>query len=153
MNHTSRLTQAIIDLDALVNNYQYIDQLTKNSNTIAVIKADAYGHDATKVAEALSEITEYFAVGFIDEALMLRSEGINNKILIPQHPNPEKQQPKVFLQLSISEIHLSFEFRPIIIQLSSICRPMIVQLSSDYRPNAQTSRDGTGWDGTGQDGR
>lgn len=86
MNHTSRLTQAIIDLDALVNNYQYIDQLTKNSNTIAVIKADAYGHDATKVAEALSEITEYFAVGFIDEALMLRSEGINNKILILEGP-------------------------------------------------------------------
>lgn len=86
MNHTSRLTQAIIDLDALVNNYQSIDQLTKNSNTIAVIKADAYGHDATKVAKALSEITEYFAVGFIDEALLLRSEGINNKILILEGP-------------------------------------------------------------------
>ena len=86
MNHTSRLTQANIDLAALVKNYQYIDKLTKNSNTIAVIKADAYGHDATKVAKALSQIADYFAVGFIDEALTLRNEGINNKILILEGP-------------------------------------------------------------------
>ena len=86
MNHTSRLTQAIIDLDALVENYQYINNITQESNTIAVIKADAYGHDAIKVAQALSQLTEYFAVGFIDEALALRDAGISNKILILEGP-------------------------------------------------------------------
>ncbi|KGJ92894.1 alanine racemase [Colwellia psychrerythraea] len=82
MNHTSRHTQAVIDLNALVNNYQYIDSLASNSNTIAVIKADAYGHDANKVALALSSEVNSFAVGFIDEALTLRSAGIKNEILI-----------------------------------------------------------------------
>jgi len=89
MNHTSRLTQAVIDLNALVKNYQYIDNLASNSNTIAVIKADAYGHDASKVASALSTKVKLFAVGFIDEALALRSDGIDNTILILEGPFKE----------------------------------------------------------------
>jgi alanine racemase len=89
MNHSSRLTQAVIDLDALVKNYQYIDNLASNSNTIAVVKADAYGHDATKVARALSAYVKLFAVGFIDEALALRSDGIDNTVLILEGPFKE----------------------------------------------------------------
>jgi alanine racemase len=89
MNHTSRLTQAVIDLDALIKNYQYIDSLTSKSNTIAVIKADAYGHDASKVASALSTRVNLFAVGFIDEALALRSDGIENTVLILEGPFKE----------------------------------------------------------------
>ena len=89
MKHTSRHTQAVIDLDALVKNYQYIDNFASKSNTIAVIKADAYGHDANKVAHALSAKVNLFAVGFIDEALALRSDGINNKVLILEGPFKE----------------------------------------------------------------
>ncbi len=86
MSHISRNTQAIIDLDALVKNYQYVDQLALNSNTIAVIKADAYGHDASKVAFALSSQVKLFAVGFIDEALALRADGITTPVLILEGP-------------------------------------------------------------------
>ncbi|OUR78730.1 alanine racemase [Colwellia psychrerythraea] len=86
MNYTSRLTQAVIDLDALVKNYQYIDNLASNSNTIAVLKGDAYGHDASKVAHALSSKVNLFAVAFIDEAIALRSNGINNTVLILEGP-------------------------------------------------------------------
>lgn len=89
MNYTSRLTQAVIDLDALVKNYQYLDSLATKSNTIAVIKADAYGHDANKVALALSSTVNLFAVGFIDEALTLRSAGITNTVLILEGPFKE----------------------------------------------------------------
>ncbi|ALO34645.1 alanine racemase [Colwellia sp. MT41] len=89
MSYISRLTQAVIDLDALVKNYQYIDSLAPNSNTIAVIKADAYGHDANKVAHALSATVNTFAVGFIDEAMALRSAGINNTVLILEGPFKE----------------------------------------------------------------
>ncbi|MEI6893244.1 MAG: alanine racemase [Colwellia sp.] len=89
MSYSSRFTQAIIDLGALVKNYQYIDNLASNSNTIAVIKADAYGHDANKVAHALSAKVNLFAVAFIDEAITLRSDGINNKILILEGPFKE----------------------------------------------------------------
>ncbi|TYK66745.1 alanine racemase [Colwellia echini] len=87
MSYTSRLTQAVIDLNALVSNYQYIDSLASNSNTIAVVKADAYGHDAIKVAHALRDKVSLFAVGFIDEALALRSGGIDTQILILEGPS------------------------------------------------------------------
>jgi len=82
MSYISRNTQAVIDLDALIKNYQYIDGLAPKSNTIAVIKADAYGHDASKVAHALSPLVNLFAVGFIDEALALREDGITTPVLI-----------------------------------------------------------------------
>lgn len=89
MSYSSRQTQAIIDLDALVNNYHYIDKIAKNSNTIAVIKADAYGHDANEVAHALKDSVKLFAVGFIDEALALRQDGITTQILILEGPFKE----------------------------------------------------------------
>ena len=89
MNYTSRLTQAIIDLDAIVKNYQYIDNLASNSNTIAVLKADAYGHNASKIAQALSREVNILAVAFIDEALALRADDINTKVLILEGPFKE----------------------------------------------------------------
>ena len=89
MSYTSRLTKAIIDLDALVKNYQYISNLSSNSDTIAVIKADAYGHDASKVAQALSSEVNLLAVAFMDEALALRADGINTKVLVLEGPFKE----------------------------------------------------------------
>lgn len=86
MSYISRHTQAVIDLPALLSNYQYIDNLTNKSNTIAVIKADAYGHDANLVAHALSSYVTMFAVGFIDEALALRNDGITTPVLILEGP-------------------------------------------------------------------
>ncbi|MBU2871297.1 alanine racemase [Colwellia sp. E2M01] len=89
MSYISRLTQAAIDLDALVKNYQYIDSISDTSNTIAVIKADAYGHDSIKVAHALQDYVSHFAVGFIDEALTLRNAGVTTKIIILEGPFKE----------------------------------------------------------------
>jgi len=86
MSYISRNTQAVIDLDALVKNYQYVDSLATNSNTIAVIKADGYGHDASQVAHALSSQVTLFAVGLIDEALALRADGITTPVLILEGP-------------------------------------------------------------------
>ncbi|MBU2893381.1 alanine racemase [Colwellia sp. D2M02] len=86
MRYISRDTQATIDLNALVENYQYVASIAPQSNTIAVVKADAYGHDANLVAHALSPHVELFAVGFIDEALALRQSGIKNNILILEGP-------------------------------------------------------------------
>jgi alanine racemase len=89
MNYISRNTQAIIDLNSMVKNYQYIDKLTGGSNTIAVIKADAYGHDASMIARALAPQVKMFAVAFMDEALTLRKNGIKNNILILEGPFKE----------------------------------------------------------------
>lgn len=89
MSYTSRKTQAIINLTALKNNYQLVDKLSANSATIAVIKADAYGHGAIEVAKSLDNVVPAFAVAFIDEAIALYEAGITSPILILEGPLSE----------------------------------------------------------------
>jgi len=86
MSYTSRNTQAIINLTALKDNYQRIDNLANNSATIAVIKADAYGHGAIEIAKSLDSLVPAFAVAFIDEAIALQAAGIKSPILILEGP-------------------------------------------------------------------
>jgi alanine racemase len=47
-----------------------------------VIKADAYGHGAVRVAQALESAADGFAVACIEEALELRQAGINAPVLL-----------------------------------------------------------------------
>ena len=86
MSHTSRKTQAIINLTALKENYQVIDNLAKSSATIAVLKADAYGHGAIEIAKSIDHLVPAFAVAFIDEAIILRDAGVQSPILILEGP-------------------------------------------------------------------
>jgi len=86
MTHQSRKTQAIINLTALKQNYQKISALAPHSETIAVIKANAYGHGIADVAKHLDKIAPALAVAFIDEAITLRSAGISSPILILEGP-------------------------------------------------------------------
>lgn len=76
--------EAVIDLSAVLNNYNYI-RSTLNSGTklLSVVKADAYGHGSVEVCRMLEEngATE-FAVACIEEAIALREGGINGNILI-----------------------------------------------------------------------
>ena len=82
MNNHSRKTYSIINLPALVSNYKNIANLAPKSETIAVIKANAYGHGAIEVAKYLSPHVPALAVAFIDEAIELRDAGITLPILI-----------------------------------------------------------------------
>jgi len=82
MNYHSRKTNSIINLSALVSNYLDIANLAPQSETIAVIKANAYGHGAIEVAKALSPHVPVLAVAFTEEAIELRDAGIALPILI-----------------------------------------------------------------------
>ena len=82
MNKQSRKTISIINLPALVNNFKQIAKLAQKSETIAVIKANGYGHGAIEIAKHLSAHAPAFAVAFIDEAIKLREAGITLPILI-----------------------------------------------------------------------
>ena len=86
MSYRSRKTQAIINLSALKNNYNKVDNLAPQSKTIAVIKANAYGHGAIEIAKSLQSMVPAFAVAFIDEAIVLRKAGITLPILILEGP-------------------------------------------------------------------
>jgi alanine racemase len=82
MNVLGRPTYAEINVSAVIENFRQMSALAGNSKTLAVIKADAYGHGAIAIAQALSDEAEGFAVAFIDEAIHLREHGILQPILL-----------------------------------------------------------------------
>ncbi|MGM0548697.1 MAG: alanine racemase [Bacillota bacterium] len=73
-----------IKLQALANNYQFIrSKLDQKTKIAAVVKADAYGHGAVKIAQKLVDLgTEYLCVGSPDEGIELRNEGLEVPILV-----------------------------------------------------------------------
>ena len=77
-----RKCAAFIDLDAIRANYALASRLAPNSRSIAVIKANAYGHGAIAVARALQGDAPAFAVAIIDEAHELREAGIEEPLLV-----------------------------------------------------------------------
>ncbi|GAA6183700.1 alanine racemase [Aliiglaciecola sp. NS0011-25] len=78
----SRPTEITIDLNALVANCNYAKSLSPDSQTVAVVKADAYGHDAVEIAKALQQHVSMFAVSSLEEGLELRQQGIKLPILL-----------------------------------------------------------------------
>ncbi len=76
-----RPARALIDLSALRHNYQLARETT-GAKALAVIKADAYGHGAVRVAQALETQADGFAVACIEEALELRQAGIRGPVLL-----------------------------------------------------------------------
>ncbi len=67
---------AAISLSAIKHNYLHAKSLSPNSAAIAIIKANAYGHGAVKVAHYLQNCADYFGVACIEEAMELRSSGL-----------------------------------------------------------------------------
>ncbi|MET0029740.1 MAG: alanine racemase [Candidatus Thiodiazotropha sp.] len=73
--------QARIDHAALRHNLNRARQAAPGCKVWAVIKADAYGHGMLRVAHTLTE-ADGFAVARLDEALELRRNGFQQRILI-----------------------------------------------------------------------
>ena len=76
----SRPTKALINLEALRHNCRLANELSPQSQTMAVIKANAYGHGAVQVARALEDLVPAFGVACMEEALELRDAGIETPI-------------------------------------------------------------------------
>ncbi len=85
------LSWAEIHLDKLKNNFFAVKhRLQPGTKVIAVIKADAYGHGAVRVASALADCAvDGFAVSSAAEAIELRGAGILAPILILGYTPPE----------------------------------------------------------------
>ena len=73
--------KVVIDLDHLAHNFNQAAQAAPQSNVMAVVKADAYGHGALPVANALSH-DDAFAVARVKEAIELREAGFNHPITL-----------------------------------------------------------------------
>lgn len=76
---------ARIDLDAIAYNMEQMKlRIDGHTQIMAVIKTDAYGHGAVQVAQMLEKYDYIwgFAVATLDEAVVLRVEGIKKPILV-----------------------------------------------------------------------
>jgi len=78
----ARPSHMVVDLAALISNYQWACQLAPQAQTMAVVKANAYGHGAVACATALQPYAPAFGVACIEEALTLRKAGIHKPILL-----------------------------------------------------------------------
>lgn len=76
-------TYAQVSLGAIAHNYHEIRKQVQGHKVLCIVKADAYGHGAVRVASMLQqEGADYFAVATADEAVELRLHGIETPILI-----------------------------------------------------------------------
>lgn len=77
-----------VDLGAIRHNASAVkQQIGRNCRLMAVVKADAYGHGAVRVAKtALNAGAEYLAVATVNEAIQLREGLVNAPILILAQP-------------------------------------------------------------------
>jgi alanine racemase len=94
----TRPTVALVHLDAIAHNFRRISALAGKPDVICVVKANAYGHGAARVALTLEAAgATMFAVADIEEGVTLRQAGVTQSIL-------------VFGALSVSELDHLFTY-------------------------------------------
>ena len=73
-----------INLEALRHNYRQLKKkIPTGVKTLSVVKSNAYGHGAQRIARILQdEGADYFGAGTVDEGIELREAGIKRPILI-----------------------------------------------------------------------
>ena len=78
-----------ISLDAIRDNFDALKKLiSPETKTMAIVKANAYGHGAVRVAKELENKADYFAVAAMEEAMELRENGITTPVLILAYTSP-----------------------------------------------------------------
>ncbi|ACJ75751.1 alanine racemase [Thermosipho africanus Ob7] len=83
MGTESRRTFAEININNYIENLKYFQKKCSPAKVMPVIKANAYGHGAVMLAKSAEKMgIDYFAVAFLEEALILRKNGINTNILV-----------------------------------------------------------------------
>lgn len=77
----TRPIEAVINLANIRANFSQVARLTPDCRVLAVIKANAYGHGAVRVAKALDK-ADAFGVASVSEAINLRDAGITQPIVL-----------------------------------------------------------------------
>lgn len=81
--------RAIIHLDRLRHNVRTLRERAGGASLMGIVKADAYGHGAVRVARTLHEEgVRHFAVARVREGVALRDAGIDAPILVLGAPLP-----------------------------------------------------------------
>ncbi len=77
-----RATRAIIDTTALTGNLRRIRSLAPGRKVWGVVKANAYGHGLGETGHALRHHVDGFGVACVEEAVVLRGQGIKAPVLL-----------------------------------------------------------------------
>jgi alanine racemase len=81
------LAEAVVDLGAIQHNVRVLREHAGSAQVMAVVKADGYGHGATRAARAaLAAGAAELGVATVDEALALRADGVTAPVLAWLHP-------------------------------------------------------------------
>ncbi len=100
--------QAVVDLDAIAHNVRVLRDHAGSAEVMAVVKADGYGHGATRVARAaLAAGAPELGVATIEEALLLRADSITAPILAWLHAPGVDFAPALLadVQIAVSSVH------------------------------------------------
>lgn len=83
MTNTVRPTRVEINKENIKNNLKYIRSIVGKTKIMGVVKANAYGHGMIEFSKELESFgIDYLGVAFIEEAVILRKEGIKTPILV-----------------------------------------------------------------------
>jgi alanine racemase len=77
-----RATWAEVNLMRLESNMEAIRRKVAPSKVMLVVKANAYGHGLTEVANALADKSDYVGVAVLEEGILLRELGITAPIIV-----------------------------------------------------------------------
>lgn len=103
-----RPTMAVVDLNALTHNYKEVLCRCDGRKILAVVKAQAYGHGAVKVARHLLSLgADMLGVALVEEGKELRDAGIEAPILVMGSVFPDQAEEVARLGLSPAVYSLS----------------------------------------------
>lgn len=86
-----QLNRAVVRLDYIRKNAEIFAERARGARFCAVVKADAYGHGAAAVAQALEGVADFFAVAVAEEGARLRHAGVSRDILVLTPPLCEEE--------------------------------------------------------------
>ncbi len=122
---------ACVDIGAIKSNFNALKSLiSPKTKTMAIVKADAYGHGAVSVAKALENEADYFAVADIEEALELRENGIKNPILILTYTSP-KQFESLIINDIISTVYSYDDALKLSQTAEKLCKKAVIHIAVD----------------------
>ena len=101
------LAEAVVDLGAVEHNVRVLCEHAGRAQVMAVVKADGYGHGATRTAyAALTGGANELGVATVDEALALRADGVTAPVLAWLHPPGTNFAPALLadVQIAVSSI-------------------------------------------------
>lgn len=97
---------ATIDLNALKYNFSRVKEIAPQSSVLAMIKSDGYGHGLVRVAKVLKNA---FGVACIDEALILRENGIVTPIVVMRGFSNKAELNKFIQHNLVAVIHHPYQ--------------------------------------------